>query len=915
MATLRLDFLITKIISILENEAWLIGSAYDELDELKRELKSMRSFLEDADNKGALTEGERAWIDDVRDMCYPVEDILEEFMYRTNRAQILSSRFAKFLHLSVYAPKNLWLRHQLAIGLQRINKKIKSIPERRQRYAIEATSPQEAQRLVQGHGESLVFAKDNHLVGIQDDRRLLTEWLTDGELRLSVISVVGMGGSGKSTLVANVYNNLIVKCFDLHAWITVSKTDAIEDIFRRILKEFYCLEKEKVTADIGSMGIKDVLARLVDYLRHKRYVVVFDDVWTSNILHALYGLLPDEGLGSRVILTTRNEQIASSSFGVKTSVLHVKPLKLGDAWDLFCMKAFSSYPNVSCPKELQNVALALVEKCGGLPLAILSLGGLMSSKTLKSEWENCYSSLNLELSNNPDLEIVKSVLFLSFNDLSYQLKRCFLYCCIFPEDYQIRRKRLIRLWIAEGFVEQVRGKTPERLAEDYLMELVQRSMLQVVMRNTSGRAKVCKMHDLMRELALSASEKENFCLVYDGQQASEEINGARRLSIQTSGIDLKSFKGLSSLRSFFVFCTSMTSSSSIPTFLSRFKLLRVLDLEDVAVEKLPHSVVDLFNLRYLNLRGTQIKKLPKSIARLENLLTLDIRDSEVRTLPAGIMRLQKLRHLIMYRYNPFSIGDEFCYIFGTKTPSNMSMLKKLQVLACVEAEPNLIKNLRNMTQLTRIGLTKVRKEYEKELCKSIQSMNLLHYMFLMVSDDEEYLGTDALSSAPPCLKKLILVGKLMKVPSWFDSLQGLTTLVLHWSRLSEDLIPCLQELANLGRLTLTNAYMGKQLCFSTGFNKLKRLALRKLPQLSEIIIKEGVMPGLQQLYLGNCIQLEVLPDGIEYLSNLEELDLERVSTFLVASVRVNRPRVQHIPEINHYYESSSGLSYESLSHL
>jgi disease resistance protein RPM1 len=170
-----------------------------------------------------------------------------------------------------------------------------------------------------------------------------------------------------------------------------------------------------------------------------------------------------------------------------------------------------------------------VGKCEGLPLAIAALGSLMYSKNI-SQWKEIYNSLNWSLSNNPKLQAVKTILLLSFNDLPYQLKHCFLYCSLFPEDHEIRRKRLIKLWMAEGFVEQVKGSTPEEVAESYLVELIFRSMLQVVERNEFGRPRRCKMHDLMRELALSISEREKFGVVHDGGEEMKECK-ARRISI------------------------------------------------------------------------------------------------------------------------------------------------------------------------------------------------------------------------------------------------------------------------------------------------------------------------------------------------------------------------------------------------
>ncbi|KAK2997550.1 hypothetical protein RJ639_024839 [Escallonia herrerae] len=918
MALVGVDLMIGKIVSILENEASLLCGVYGELDELKRELKGMRSCLEDADRKRDLTEGEKSWVEDVRDMCNPVEDILEEFIYHRNKPQ-KGGKFTKHLYRIIKSPNNLLEMHRVASRLQDINKKLKSIPERRQRYLVgpvQVTISNDNQRRVQNDSEALLFAKDDHLVGIEDDERLLVKWLNDEYPGRSIISVVGMGGSGKSTLAAKVYKNqIIMQQFECYAWIVVAQNYVVEDILTRMIEEFYGSKNEKVPADLSSMRYRELLRVLVDYLAPKRYIIILDDVWDRNLWTDINVSLQDEGRRSRVILTTRKEEIALSSFGVKSYVHHIQPLKPSDAWDLFCVKAFSSN---SCPEELQHIATELVRKCGGLPLALLALGGVMYSKKESSEWIDFSSGLNQELRSNSGLEVVKGILFLSFSDLPYQLKRCFLYCCMFPEDYQMERGKLVRLWIAEGFIEYDKAKKPQLLAEEYFVELVHRSLLQAVTRSHTGRPTTCQMHDLVRELAISTSEAEKFSVVYNGEGSDEEVSTAPRLSIQTTSKEIKSITGLAKVRSLFVFSANLIPPSSAITLPTGLRLIRVLYLENVPIEKLSDEVGDLFNLSYLNLKGTKLKELPKSIGRLSNLQTLDIRDTKIDVVPDGIGKLHKLQNLLAYRDNPDV--ENFCFVFGIKFPSSICKLKSLKVFDCVTAEPNLLKQLRNMTQLISLGITNVRKDDGKDLCISLQSMRLLRNLFVMVTNEEEYLGMDSPSFAPPGLKNLVLVGKLENVPRWFGSLQNLTSLYLHWSKFIEDLLPHIQALANLGELALINACAGSKLCFSTGFNKLVRLYLRNLSQLDEIIIEKGVMPGLQRIYVGNCTELKMLPRGIEYLTSLEKLDLvSPVSTELLESIReedsVDRKRVQHIPEINHFFESVSGISHESLSGL
>ncbi|KAM3729384.1 hypothetical protein ACB098_12G007400 [Castanea mollissima] len=842
--------LINNIISILSTEAPLLWGTRDTIEDIKDELISMQLFLVDADRKGVGSEGEKNWVAIVRDMAYNVEDIIDKFVYHMNRQRI-GGRYSWILHHSICFPKNLWVRRQTATKIQKINGKIKgAIPERNQRYGIdliEGTSSKDNQKWVVRHAESSLFFKEDELVGIEKKRQLIMDWLMDGEPHLTIISIVGMGGSGKTTLAANIYNNEDVnKHFDCCAWITISQAYELEDILRSLIKEFHESRKETNPADLNSMNYRLLVKTLVNYLEKKRYLLVLDDVWDTNLLDELKVSLRDSCFGSRIILTTRKEDdVACHQMGGKHHIHQMELLLKEEAWELFCKKAFSSSPNGSCPPELKSFAQKLVGKCDGLPLAIVALGSLMYSKNM-SEWNKIYNSLNWSLSKNPELEAVKSILLLSFNDLPYQLKHCFLYCSLFPEDHEIRRKRLIKLWMAEGFVEQDKRSMPEEVAESCLLELIFRSMIQVVERNEFGRPK-------------------RYC-------------EARRISIHKTDGEVKSFTSMSKLRSFLVF------NKMLKTLPFGSKMLRVLDLEDAPIDDLPDELFKLFNLRYLNLRITLVKELPKSV------------------LPCEIGELQNLLHLILHQFT--GNWSDFKFVIGPRTPSNICRLKNLQVVTYLEIKGDLLKQIRSMTQLTMIGLTNVKASDEMDLCDSIHNMKLMRYLCVMVRNAEETLRMDALSSPPTNLQKLLLAGKLEKVPQWFHSLQSLTYLCLRWSRLEEDLLPQIAALPQLRHLDLINAYVGKQLCFSTGFLNLTSLGIRNFPQLNQIIIEKGVMPNLKSLDIISCMQLNTVPKGIEYLQNLQELLLASVLMELQNRIKgegsVDFPKVQHIPNIYIY---------------
>ncbi|CAL8173080.1 unnamed protein product [Prunus armeniaca] len=914
MASAATDLLIGKIVGILENEASAIAGAGDQVDEIKQELLYMKSFLQDAEGKETLTEGEKTWVAMVRNLTFKAEVIIDKFMYGMYEQQS-QGRFARWLQKPIHIPKILWYRRQFAIELQKITRTINAIPERNQRYGVGSlsSSSNDNHKWVKNQADQAsLFIKEDELVGIERKKQTLMGRLMSEERHQVVVSVVGMGGSGKTTLVAKTFaDETIKRDFDCYAWITVSQTYVIEDLFRSLIKEFHKSRKEEVPASMSSLEHTELVQMLRNYLDAKRYLVVLDDVWDIQLWARVRILLPDRS-GNRILLTTRNEEIALYPFGVESHVYRIELLEKDEAWELFNKKAFSTYHKHCCPPEFESVASELVEKCEGLPLAIVALSGVLSSKESPTEWSKVYSSLNWQLTNNPLLKPMKTILLLSFDDLPYQLKHCFMYCSLFPEDYLIDGERLVRLWLAEGFVEQVDGLTPEEVAENYLIELIRRSMLKVEDRTDMGKALTYKMHDILRELALSMSQKENFSANYVGREMRKVT--ARRLSIQAAEGEISSITGLSELRSFLVF---VTSTFSLP---SRSKLLKVLDLEKVPIDKLPSGLVYLFNLRYLNLRGTSIKELPKFIGRLGNLETLDISHTKIEVLPRGISKLLNLRHLLMYHSTWDQIdGIGFNFLKGTRVPSNISELKKLQVLEKFESDGNIAGLIGSMTQLRQLGITNVKGSDEMDLCDSIQKMKQLRNLSLTATNADEFLKVDKLSSPPPHLEIVSLAGKLHKAPVWFCSLQSLTHLHLHWAKLENDeLLPQIEALPCLASLDLFNAYIGKELYFGGGFPKLTRLVLSNLLFLSKITIEKGVMPNLKSLFLNSCIELKTLPLGIEYLLNLNTLELVYLPTQLVDSIReggVDRPKVQHIPKIHNYYTTSSGsTSYESLSY-
>ncbi|KAJ4843908.1 hypothetical protein Tsubulata_034433, partial [Turnera subulata] len=615
------------------------------------------------------------------------------------------------------------------------------------------------------------------------------------------------------------------------AWITVSQTYSIEDLYRSFIRQFYEAAKQAVPLDLITMSYRQLVEMLVNYLDRKRYLVVLDDVWDTELWNNIKVGLPNSQHGCRVIITTRMDDIAAKSFEVGSDIHHIKPMEENEAWTLFCMKAFP-WNARRCPQELENLAKDVVEKCQGLPLA-------------------------------------------------------------------------------------VRGLTPEEIADRYLVELIRRSLLQVVEGDIYGLPGKCKMHDMLRELALSKAEEEKFCALYDEQIGARREEGAiRRLSIQGSQAEIKLWEGMTQLRSFLLFVSGTIDSTMINKLLSGFKLLRVLDLKGTPIDTFPDHIVSLFNLRYLNLKRTRIKKLPESIRRLFNLEALDLRRSQVEALPNGIVNMKNLQYLLSYQLKDGTYLDFSCVI-GTRFPPKLNTLNNLKYLGYVEANSIVVKEIQSMTQLVRLDITDVEGSHEEDLCFAIQNMRLLRRLYVKAAKEDQILCLDALKSPPPFLEKLILFGKLENIPQWFKALQNLRQLSLSWSRLAIDPLSHIEALPNLRRLFLNKASEELQLEFKNGFRSLEILGIYYCDNLQSLTIDKGVMPGLKELGIGSCGMLKEVPSGLKYLTKLQELWLINLSEDLIKRIKepsgVDRPNVQHIPKITHYNKTSSGRSIRNLS--
>ncbi|KAK1269577.1 Disease resistance protein RPP8 [Acorus gramineus] len=468
----------------------------------------------------------------------------------------------------------------------------------------------------------------------------------------------------------------------------------------------------------------------------------------------------------------------------------------------------------------------LVGKCKRLPLAIIILGGLL---LLKSKnvlvWDNVLKTL--------DWRDRCEVLALSYHDMPSYLKPCFLYLGLFPEDAVIRSNKLKMLWIAEGFTELYKHDkmTAEEIAEFYLEELYQRSMIQVVSKKSYGGFRTCgiksfRIHDLLKDLAIAEGIEFNFLTIHRGTlllptESNSSPKAPRRLAIQSPLQHNQTQFDSPKLRSLLCFYVGQEYQfRNLLPIVDRLKLLRVIDLNNVTLEQLPKQIGTLIFLRFLGLNNTGLKRLPESVGDLFNLLTLDVRtDGELRKLkvPPSVWKLKKLRHLYVDQY----------------IAPQLIELPNIQILNGIPAGDWIANCLGT-------GLIP-RKLPLKDLNR----------LFL-----------------------LALVGRLERLPDVTGFPTQLMKLTLCASKLDQDPMPVLGQLQSLESLKLLkDSYTGDQMfCPPSSFPKLKFFMLREIP-LSEWELEDRAMISLKRLFIYGCNNLTMLPEGLKHTDDFQELEL------------------------------------------
>ncbi|TKW01384.1 hypothetical protein SEVIR_8G176501v4 [Setaria viridis] len=727
-----------------------------------------------------------------------------------------------------------------------------------------------------------------------------------------VISVWGMGGLGKTTLANGIYQSpKLSDMFEKYAFATIMRpfnpADLLRSLVRRLQEESSKKEELLNNRPSKTKSLQGLTKELKRLLEKKSCLIVLDDLSSIEEWdHIIQGFSWMEKT-TQIIVTTREESIAKHCSGKYGIVHNLEILKEEDALNLFSLKVFGKaadfvkqnpefveeanqnlkkYGGLPLVKatdlikknpELFEETKKILKKCGGLPLAIVTIGGYLASRPkTRAEWRKLNENISAELEMNPELGMIRTVLQTSYDGLPYELKSCFLYLSIFPEDHIISQRRLVHRWTVEGYSHERRGKSANEMAENYFTQLKYRSMILPFQQSVRSRKSIdsCKVHDLIRDIAISKSMEENLVFRLEEGCGLSTHGAIRHLAISSNWkgdqSELERIVDLSRLRSLTVF------GEFRPFYISdKMRLLRVLDLEDI--DDLKYHQLDhiwkLVHLKYLSLRGCSgIDLLPDLLGNLRQLQVLDVRGTCIMALPKTIIKLRKLQYIHAGQGLDYGIGEKYsltrrclwgaglcatccapvlwdidgplhkaltrrdAYTFaccvkfpavmtgvyaerGAMVPRGTRKLKELHTLREVHVGRGnaVLQDIKMLTGLRKLGVAGINRKNGPAFRAAISNLSRLESLSVSSAGYPGLRGClDAISSPPENLQSLKLYGNMETLPQWIKQLPHLVKLKLVCTRLLEhdDAMEFLGKLSKLEILSLSwQSFQGEELRF------------------------------------------------------------------------------------------------------
>ncbi|XP_037471280.1 disease resistance protein RGA5-like, partial [Triticum dicoccoides] len=531
------------------------------------------------------------------------------------------------------------------------------------------------------------------LVGIDGPMKHIIEGLKNEDSsskQLHVLSIVGAGGLGKTTLSKAVYQT-IKRQFDCSAFVSVSRKPNMRNVLREIAKRL------EITHNISDDSEHLLIDTLREHLENKKYLVVVDDIWSTEAWKTIRDALPNNDWEQNYP-TTRNSTVASLCSPQGDNAYRMEPLSAADSRRLFLERAFRFEDLL--PPTLEEISKKILEKCAGLPLAIITLSSMLADKPAEEAWKRVLDAIGSSLAK--EAVVMTKILSLSYFDLPHHLRSCLLYLSAFPEDHIIDKRSLIHKWIAEGFIHEAQERSAYEVGRDYLNELINKSLIQPIANHQSDElydeVAACRIHDIVLDFITCKAEEENFMTSLDDGK-KEERHKVRRLSVVSRTNEMDSVSGdLSHVRSLAMFGYSALQFPAIGVL--DFPVLRVLDIGECEIVKGEQmaNIEKLLLLKYLRVGAGLISttELLGGIGKLKYLETLDMRGVEIAKLPSSMTRLQRLVRLYAH-FKTSCLSDG---VIG-----QLKSLEELEHIMVLDSE--LDKFLQELCQLTKLRMLSV----------------------------------------------------------------------------------------------------------------------------------------------------------------------------------------------------------------
>ncbi|KAK8934315.1 putative disease resistance protein [Platanthera zijinensis] len=879
--------------SYVKEEVIMVLGVKDELQKLQQRMAGIQSLLNDAEKRKFDDSSVENWLAELKDVMYDADDIID--LCRIEGAQLLADQN----HASKPSPaccgmsspfpcfQSIPLRHAIGNRVKELNDRLGKIYENRKMFKFERTFTKQETQITLVNSRQTSSLLDEFVVGREVEfaanglaELLLTEKVQE---KCRLFAVTGMGGIGKTTLAAKIFNHSKIQTdFQLKIWVCISQTYSEIELLQQVIR-----------GAKGSYGNANTKPELQIILRDsvvsgKSLFLVLDDVWRADVWVDLLRVpLQSTKTNVRILVTTRYEDVAREMEAARIHpVLH---LSIESSWDMLRMRIFPDRQE-ELVNGLKQIGLQIVERCGGLPLAIKAIASVLARKDpTRKEWEKVLRDDAWSTTKLP--EELRGALYLSFTDLPSHLKQCFLYCSLHPEDAELSRRALSRLWVAEGFVAEQKDSLMEDLAEDYFNELVRRNLLIPDPYNPLGDTS--KMHDLFRSLALFLSKDESFCGEEGVKNSSTTLTKLRRLSVagkEAAAEILDSVAEQGALRTLLASHANLTLNEER---LRRLSHLRVLHIKKTHIETLPGSIGNLVHLRYLDLDGTHITAIPESIERLTNLQFLNIRACRyLKKLPNGITGLHNLRRLGLY-------NTPLIFI-----PKGIGKLQQLNDLSgFVVSNDNLSSKLEELNSLKQIRMLSIcgleRAQSGAMILRELPQLSDLKLFFTEFDSEseprmEEQNTVEKLLDElipPRSLEELKIKGFFgRRFPTWmtlstFEACTPFLTRLELIDITSCTQLPPLGQLPELKLLTIENASAvkkigeeflggGENAATLIAFPKLEILQIIDMPELEEWCFGERLeqneatrfklMSCLRELSIMDTPLLKQLPQGLKY---------------------------------------------------